>query len=95
MRGHLSARFGGEEFVLLLKDCDEQVALVLLNNLCRDLAARDLDYQGQKIQISASIGISCQAASLSAMLKQADLALYQAKSQGRNRVVCYLGNELR
>lgn len=93
MRGHVCARFGGEEFVVLLKDCDEQVALVLLNNLCRNLAAQHLDYQGNKIQISVSIGVSCRPAGLTAMLKQADLALYQAKEQGRNQVVCYIAGE--
>lgn len=81
------ARFGGEEFILLLPDTDRQAAICL---------AERLRTQVQSIRIgehrlTISIGISTlnvgQTASFAWLFKQADLALYQAKHAGRDQVV--------
>jgi len=81
------ARFGGEEFVILLDQCDLLSAQEKAENLCQKIEA--LKPSGRIITIS--IGIAQLSKSkdddFTSLLKRADLAVYQAKGQGRNRVV--------
>lgn len=86
------ARFGGEEFVLLLPDTPEADALRLADKLRQQLA--DTPVAGVGIPVTASIGLACMPAgktlTLDTLLQQTDRALYQAKHQGRNRTVVAL-----
>lgn len=81
------ARFGGEEFILLLPDTDRQAAICLAERLRKQV--QSIQIGGQRLTIS--LGISTlhagQAASFAWLFKQADLALYQAKHAGRDQVV--------
>lgn len=81
------ARFGGEEFVLLLPDTDAQAATALAEALRRSIAQQPIPPVGA---VQISIGVSslrCNAEdSLHALLKRSDEALYRAKQSGRNRV---------
>ena len=83
------ARFGGEEFVVLLPDTSESNAIHLAEKLRQKLAETPVASLG--ISVTASIGLACMAAestlSVDALLQHADDALYQAKHQGRNRTV--------
>lgn len=83
------ARFGGEEFTLLLPDTSAKDALNLAHKLRQKLA--DTPVASIGTPVTASIGLSCMPAgssmSLDALLRQTDQALYQAKHQGRNRTV--------
>ncbi|MEH6444188.1 MAG: sensor domain-containing diguanylate cyclase [Oceanospirillaceae bacterium] len=94
------ARFGGEEFALLLPDCDYQQALQLANNLRLKIAEHSFSpHSDARISITTSIGVSCflfdnfaasnqNYAELSNLLLQtADEALYQAKEEGRNKII--------
>ncbi|MFU2488403.1 diguanylate cyclase [Thauera sp. WH-1] len=83
------ARFGGEEFVILLPetaDSDAQQALVRLQ---RELTREFFMADQQKVVITFSAGVTPlgDGESLTAALKRADMAMYQAKQAGRNRVV--------
>ncbi|WP_456373262.1 diguanylate cyclase [Thiolapillus sp.] len=82
------ARWGGEEFVLLLPDTNREQGQAALQKI-RRLVARMHSKEG--MTVTASFGFtSIEAPShpqLEAMITCADKALYQAKSQGRNRVV--------
>lgn len=81
------ARLGGDEFVLLQQqvastDAGADLAASLIESL-----AQPFDIEGRKVEISASIGIAvcpADAAGASDLLKKADLALYRAKTEGRN-----------
>jgi diguanylate cyclase (GGDEF)-like protein len=58
--------------------------------ICADLSARPMLYQGTEVALSASIGLALcvdGASDASALIARADAALYRAKVQGRNRVV--------
>ncbi|MHB8788219.1 MAG: GGDEF domain-containing protein [Thauera sp.] len=83
------ARFGGEEFVILLPetgDTDAQQALVRLQ---RELTREFFMADQQKVVITFSAGVTPlgEGESLESALKRADAAMYQAKQAGRNRVM--------
>ncbi|PUB11101.1 EAL domain-containing protein [Yoonia sediminilitoris] len=85
-------RIGGDEFILLIdySDCSGSPS-EFCQDLCMQLTAR-VTYRHLQLEPGASIGIAVcheQDTSLTRMLKQADMALYQAKTAGRGRVVAY------
>lgn len=82
------ARFGGEEFVLLLPDTETESALRATHRLATRLAERPLSHAGRDLSISFSAGISLRqyGEGLDGVLRRADEALYQAKHTGKNRV---------
>ena len=81
------ARFGGDEFVLLVEDVNDRSAVeVVVRNL---LAAvhQPVQIAGQECRVTASIGIALcpeDAQDADGLLKHADLAMYHAKEQGKN-----------
>tara|TARA_Y100000815_G_scaffold266050_1_gene283758 strand:+ start:1725 stop:2930 length:1206 start_codon:yes stop_codon:yes gene_type:complete len=84
----LFARFGGEEFVLLMPETTADQATATLERIRQQLASQPFRYQQQAWGLAVSIGVSQLSAEGSAdqLLRQADLALYEAKNQGRNQV---------
>ena len=91
----LVARFGGEEFCVLLKNIPPLLAERFFRELCRDIAAirveADIDHT---IGFTVSIGLeTTPLESLDEMLKQADNNLYEAKESGKNRVVAHIVQE--
>ena len=87
--GDVLARWGGEEFVLLLSDTEAGATSVLLERLRSAVQAQHVRHADQVIRISVSIGWTQhrQGESLAETLQRADQAVYQAKREGRNRVV--------
>lgn len=86
----LACRFGGEEFVLLLPDCPPEAAAAKAQGICDTLRTIVCHEGGAIIGITASFGVAVfpgDGADGAQLLKQADLALYEAKRQGRDRVV--------
>ncbi|GAB2837401.1 hypothetical protein GCM10027277_00220 [Pseudoduganella ginsengisoli] len=87
------ARYGGEEFVLVFVDTDERTAEKLANNARRAVEALALPHpaSGAAACVTVSGGVATLApargGNLQDLLRQADIALYRAKSLGRNRVV--------
>jgi diguanylate cyclase (GGDEF)-like protein len=83
------ARFGGEEFVLLLPETDEPAAEIVAERLRKQIEGHSRVFPGDENQISVSIGVAGATlgmAGFEMLLKRADEALYQAKGRGRNRV---------
>lgn len=85
----LVARWGGEEFLILLPDTDLEGGLVVAEDLRECIAAHRLPVGGETLTLTLSLGVAafCANRPLNACIKAADTALYQAKVQGRNRVV--------
>lgn len=79
------ARWGGEEFIILVPQTYADTALILAEKLRAALAERELDHVGQ---VTASFGVTQFVAkdTVTCLIKRADDALYQAKRLGRNRV---------
>lgn len=84
------ARIGGEEFVAVCIGKSKEQALGLLNEIRVGISDLSIDYNGHKIEFTVSIGLTQKNESIKTideMLKDADLALYDAKNSGRNKVV--------
>jgi diguanylate cyclase (GGDEF)-like protein len=83
------ARFGGEEFVLLLPGVAETLGAAVAERLRLKLQALTIGVGGRQIRVTASFGVAQQAPgeARSATLERADTALYRAKHAGRNRVI--------
>lgn len=89
--GDCLGRLGGEEFALVLPETTQAEAIEMAERLRQAAAAVHLDIQGCPVQPTVSIGIALLQEgeqSLSELMHRADLAMYAAKTQGRNRVVC-------
>ena len=84
------ARYGGEEFVMLLPHTDLNGAVVVAERVRSTVERQDVVFDGgQILHITVSLGVASLSepvASRMELLKNADLALYQAKELGRNRV---------
>jgi diguanylate cyclase (GGDEF)-like protein len=81
-----AGRFGGEEFILLLPDTDQDGAVTLAEKMRQ--AITELDVAGVSGPITASLGVAAlpeDAPEPTLLLRAADRALYLAKSRGRNR----------
>ncbi len=84
------ARFGGEEFALLLPDTDVVGAAGVAERCARQLASERFEIGGvEPIVVTASMGVADTAgpdADLEDLLRRADAAMYQAKEAGRNHI---------
>lgn len=85
-KGDRLFRYGGEEFVLLLRGAD-RAALHTLNEALRSLIAAQLRHQDEIITVSIGAAALVPGEAVPAWLARADAAMYRAKRDGRNRVV--------
>ena len=85
----LAARFGGEEFIVVLPHC----SLSNARNKAEFLRTTLEELRPAGLAVTASFGVCCtqngESIEYEEFFRQADQALYQAKEQGRNRVVCF------
>ncbi|MBF0265618.1 MAG: GGDEF domain-containing protein [Gammaproteobacteria bacterium] len=83
------ARFGGEEFIVLLNNTSRSGALLLAERIRQQIESTHLNIDNNKIQYTTSIGVTSiqDRDDKESIFKRADSALYQAKNNGRNRVV--------
>ncbi|GLQ88332.1 GGDEF domain-containing protein [Dyella flagellata] len=94
-RSDLFGRLGGEEFCILLLDCDRDQGIALAESIRMAIEATLLDIDGVVVTFSASFGLASINPSgydLHRLCRDADAALYKAKRNGRNRVVADTGN---
>lgn len=85
----LCFRFGGEEFLMILDNTDSQQALLVAERIRKTVADYTYLYNGKIIPLTISIGAATfePSETLENFQSRADGALYEAKQQGRNRVV--------
>jgi diguanylate cyclase (GGDEF)-like protein len=81
------ARIGGEEFCILLVNSDHVFVFDIFEKLRKSIEKTEVSVNGHNIKFTASFGVCTRLTdSLETMIKQADILLYQAKEEGRNRV---------
>lgn len=84
------ARFGGEEFVILLPDVEMEDALTIIQRVQKNLAkifSVPLDKQSIPITFSAGVALRSFGEHQNSVISRADKALYQAKRTGKNRAI--------
>ena len=90
-RGHdFAARFGGEEFIILLPHTEAADAALVAERIRRTMLRDTCYWQGQELDITLSLGVAEAGPvtdTLDKLVKAADQALYEAKTSGRNRTV--------
>ncbi len=91
--GDLLARFGGEEFVVLLPQTGRPLAQMTAERLRQRVGSTPIHIPVATLSITISLGVaqyhSEDGLTLENLLDYADRALYQAKESGRNKVMCY------
>lgn len=87
----LACRFGGEEFVVLMPDTDFAQADAVAERVRQSIGELSFDIGAPRpLSVTVSVGVSLndgQADTPEGMIKRADVALYRAKREGRNRVI--------
>lgn len=83
-------RLGGEEFLVLLVDCDWEQIQTVSERLRSAVGDQPIDTAAGSMKVTISIGaaMAIKSAKVEDVLDRADRAMYQAKAQGRNRVYC-------
>ena len=84
------ARYGGDEFVVLLPETPAKGALDVAERIRDAVGSLPLDLDGRRVACTVSIGLAAlpgDGTTLDALMARADRAMYQAKQAGRNRVV--------
>ncbi len=88
---YLAARFGGEEFIIMLPGTNAREARIISERIREDIEQLRLSYQGKTVSFTISVGVSCitptSDTSFVDLNEKADQALYAAKENGRNQVV--------
>jgi diguanylate cyclase (GGDEF)-like protein len=87
----IAARVGGEEFCLILPNTDIDGAMLLSKRMCKKIEDIETEYKHEKLKVTASFGVSEVDInkSVDEALKNTDIALYESKLNGRNRVSLY------
>jgi diguanylate cyclase (GGDEF)-like protein len=84
----IAGRLGGEEFALVLPEATLDNAVVAAERIRQLIADRPFTFAGHSLSVTISIGASAgraETTGIDALLKEADVALYEAKRSGRNR----------
>ncbi|MGF1720677.1 diguanylate cyclase [Vibrio kyushuensis] len=87
-------RVGGEEFAIILPNTNSEKALAVTNRIRTLLVDNPMGIHPNEIKMTVSIGVAVidNNSSFDSLIEQADIALYQAKESGRNRVTLYRPN---
>jgi len=86
----IAARYGGDEFIVLLPDTPAKGAMEVAERIRKRIAGSPVNVASKELVSSVSIGVACypeDGATLDALAAHADGALYSAKQDGRNRSV--------
>ncbi|MEO1854865.1 diguanylate cyclase [Chromohalobacter sp.] len=84
------ARLGGDEFAILLPGCGHEQAVRIADKVRHAVSELSVMHDGKRYRVTASLGVSCLGSDddeAQAVVKRADAASYEAKAQGKNRMV--------
>jgi diguanylate cyclase (GGDEF)-like protein len=92
-KGDIAARFGGEEYIILLIECKEEDAYVSAERIRRKVEQTSIEYLDKWINITISCGL-CSISDINdfdadEIIRRADRALYASKQNGRNTTTIY------
>jgi diguanylate cyclase (GGDEF)-like protein len=85
----IACRYGGEELVLILPETEKINALVIAERIRQSVEELKMEFEGQSFGVTLSGGVSsypADAQDTKSLIHAADVALYQAKESGRNRI---------
>jgi len=86
----IAARYGGDEFIILLRDTPLEGARIRAETICDELASVSIDYNGVQFGITGSFGVAAYDPRVpmtrTELANLVDKAMYESKSKGRNRV---------
>ncbi|MDF2152250.1 GGDEF domain-containing protein [Vibrio sp. CAU 1672] len=87
-------RWGGEEFVIVLPGSDLQNAANIADRLVKSVNVNTIDVKGESVAVSISLGLAeyKKTSTFESVIRDADIALYKAKGNGRNRYELYCGD---
>jgi diguanylate cyclase (GGDEF)-like protein len=89
-RGDLFGRIGGEEFAAAFPGCTPEMALQVAERVQREIQGLTFNHEGQTFGITVSQGLTSLTAedeSVESLFARADAAMYEAKRQGKNRII--------
>jgi diguanylate cyclase (GGDEF)-like protein len=84
-----AARLGGDEFAVLLEDLGGAEEAIIVAHRVGEALRAPVTVQGREVFVSASMGIACGRHGAPELLRQADVAMYRAKAQGKGRHAVY------
>ena len=90
-RADVFGRIGGEEFAAVFPGCAPEMAMQVAERLQREIQRLSFCHDDQTFGITISQGLTCLTAedeNIDALFARADAAMYQAKRQGKNRIIC-------
>jgi len=90
--GDIACRYGGDEFVVVMNNVSMKNAIDRAEELRKTIAEKSIVYRSEGVNISVSVGIAMfpgHGRTGEELLQRADLALYEAKRLGKNRVVVF------
>ncbi|MDR1972856.1 MAG: GGDEF domain-containing protein [Treponema sp.] len=91
-------RYGGEEFVFFFGGADQGISVSIAERIREAIASNPVHLESGPVSITASFGVAVAGAGfdefpgdeyIDQIINNADMAMYQAKKAGRNRVVCF------
>lgn len=88
----LAARYGGEEFAIVLEDADEKGGCLMVERIRQEIERKIFLHEREPVQVTVSLGLAVypgHGQDKKTLVSLADQALYRAKQQGRNRLVCW------
>jgi diguanylate cyclase (GGDEF)-like protein len=91
-------RYGGEDFVFFFGGADQRISAAIAERIRETIASKPIGLESGPVSITASFGVAVAGIGLDEypgdeyidqLINNADMAMYQAKKAGRNRVVCF------
>jgi diguanylate cyclase (GGDEF)-like protein len=89
-------RYGGEEFVFFFGGADQKTSMTIAERIRETIASKPVNLESGPVSITASFGVAVANSVefpgdeyINGIINNADMAMYQAKKTGRNRVVCF------